>query len=189
MNFNIIFSGVGGQGVLSLAAIISKAASDLGLYAKQSEIHGMSQRGGAVMATLRLSDRPIESILIPDGQGNMLISVEPLESIRNLPMLAKDAVVITATAPFKNIPDYPNLEELLAAIRSLPKAILVNADQLAMEAGSARTANVVLVGAAAKFLPFEKSTLEKSITKMFERKGKAIVEANIKAFQLGSMVK
>ena len=116
MKTDIILSGVGGQGILSIATIIGEAALHLGLNLKQAEVHGMSQRGGDVQSNLRLSDTPIASDLIALGTADMIISLEPMEALRYLPYLSKDGWIITSAAPFKNIPNYPDEEKPDAGI-------------------------------------------------------------------------
>jgi indolepyruvate ferredoxin oxidoreductase beta subunit len=185
MKFDIVLAGVGGQGVLSISAIIASSAMKEGLHVKQSEVHGMSQRGGAVQANLRLSDEPIASDLIPRGRANMIISMEPMESLRYLGYLSKDGTLLTATKPVENIPDYPDLEGLLDKIRSLPNAILLDSDRLAREAGSARASNMVIVGAAARFLPVTPETIQRFIREVFARKGDKVVQTNLDAFEKG----
>src|ERR1035437_4529222 len=152
MKKDIILAGVGGQGILSIAAIIGTAAVKAGLYLKQAEVHGMSQRGGDVQSNLRISDQPIASDLIPVGKADMIISVEPMEALRYVPMLASEGWIITNTTPFINIPDYPSKEELLEVIGSQPHHIILDADAIAKELGSAKAANVVILGAASPFL-------------------------------------
>ncbi len=185
MTFDIILAGVGGQGVLSVSAIIASSAMQEGLHVKQSEVHGMSQRGGAVLANLRLSDGPIQSDLIPLGTAAMVLSMEPLESLRYLPYLAPGGSIITAAEPVRNITDYPPLEEVHATIRSLPHAVIVDAERLAREAGSVRATNMVMVGAASRLLPVQVSTMEHFIQSLFARKGEKVVASNLKAFQAG----
>jgi len=185
MKYDIILAGVGGQGVLSVSAIIASSAMKEGLAVKQSEVHGMSQRGGAVLANLRLSDRPVASDLIPLGSASMILSMEPLESLRYLKYLSEEGSVISAVDPVRNIPDYPELDTILAAIRSLPRAKLVEAERLARQAGSARATNMVIVGAASHRLPVGVGTLEQFIQRSFEAKGAQVVETNLKAFRAG----
>ena len=120
MKKDIILAGVGGQGILSIAATIGYAAVESGLFLKQSEVHGMSQRGGDVQSHFRLSDKDIASDLIPQGSADIIISVEPMEALRYVSMLAPDGWVITNTTPFNNIPNYPNIDEILAEIKKLP---------------------------------------------------------------------
>lgn len=185
MKCDIITAGVGGQGVLSVAAIIAAAASREGFHAVQSEVHGMSQRGGAVVAHLRLASDPIHSPTIGRGQANLIISLEPLESLRYLDYLALNGLVIANTEPVRNIPDYPDLEELLDRIRALPQAILIDANRIAREAGSIKAANVVLVGAAVSRLPVGADRIRELIRNTFDAKGEKIVRANLDAFAMG----
>jgi len=188
MKYDIILSGVGGQGVLSLAAIIASSAMKEGLQVKQAEVHGMAQRGGAVVSNLRLSDSEIESDLIPNGTASMILSMEPLEGLRYLHYLKDDGALVTSTDPFINIPNYPEQDKLNEKIKSLPKSILVDAEKLAKEAGSARATNTVMLGAASHFLPVKEETLRTLIREMFGRKGDNIVEMNLKAFAMGREV-
>jgi len=185
MKFDIILAGVGGQGVLSVSAIIASSAMKEGLAVKQSEVHGMSQRGGAVLAHLRLSDRTIASDLIPRGCASMILSMEPLESLRYLEFLSAGGTVITATNPVANIPDYPPTDEVLARVRSLPRALTIDAESLARKAGSARATNMVMVGAASRLLPVSFETIEHFVQTIFAGKGANIVETNLKALHAG----
>jgi indolepyruvate ferredoxin oxidoreductase beta subunit len=185
MKFDIILAGVGGQGVLSVSAIIASSAMKEGLAVKQSEVHGMSQRGGAVLANLRISDAPIASDLIPRGSAALVLSMEPIESLRYLEYLAQDGTVVTATEPFVNISDYPPIEDVLAQVRRLPRAILIEAETLARQAGSARATNMVMVGAASHLLPVSFDSLQHFVQTMFAAKGAKVVETNLKALQAG----
>jgi indolepyruvate ferredoxin oxidoreductase beta subunit len=185
MTFDIILAGVGGQGVLSVSAIIASSAMKAGLAVKQSEVHGMSQRGGEVLANLRIADHPIASDLIPRGSAALLLSMEPLESLRYLDYLALDGTLITATEPVVNISDYPPIEDVLAQVRRLPRAILVDAERLARQAGSTRATNMVMVGAASHLLPVSFDSLEHFVQTMFAAKGAKVVETNLKALCAG----
>lgn len=185
MKYDVLVAGVGGQGVLSISAIIASSAMKEGLYVKQSEVHGMSQRGGAVYTNLRISDSEIYSDLIPQGTASMLLSMEPLESLRYLSYLSSESHLITSSNPEVNIPDYPDLDELLNHIRSFGKAKIIDAAKLAREAGSSRATNMVIAGAASHFLPLKQKTMEQLIKDMFKRKGEKIIETNLKAFHLG----
>jgi indolepyruvate ferredoxin oxidoreductase, beta subunit len=185
MKYDIVISGVGGQGVLSLSAIIALSALENGYYAKQSEIHGMAQRGGAVHANLRISDKRIPSPLVPRAAASMILSLEPLESLRYLEYLSRDGILITSTDPVANIPDYPPLDDLLKKIATLPNTLLIDGARLAKKAGAPRSSNMVLAGAAAHVLPFDPSIMENSIRNMFKRKGERMVEVNLKAFRSG----
>jgi indolepyruvate ferredoxin oxidoreductase beta subunit len=185
MKFDIILSGVGGQGVLLVSSIIASSAMKENLHVKQSEVHGMAMRGGAVTANLRLSDKPIASDLIPRGTASLILSMEPMESLRYVPYLSPAGTLITASRPVLNIPDYPELDEILSAVRALPHAVVIDADELAREAGSMRAGNMVIVGAASHLLPVRKETIETLIREMFASKGEGMVEVNLTAFRLG----
>lgn len=185
MKKDIILAGVGGQGILSIAACIGMAALDLGLYLKQAEVHGMSQRGGAVQSHLRISTDPIASDLIPEGSADIIISVEPMESLRYLPMLSRSGWVVTSINPFINIPNYPNIEHILKEIWSQPHYITIDADAIAKESGSLKAANMVILGAAAPLLGLKPSLVEKAVENLFASKGKDVVALNIKAMNEG----
>ena len=185
MKSDIILAGVGGQGILSIATKIGYAAVESGLYLKQAEVHGMSQRGGDVQSNLRISDKEIHSDLIPDGSADLILSVEPMESLRYLPLLSKNGWVITNSTPFINIPNYPEQDNIDKAINDLPNKIYLNADKIAKDIGNPRGMNMVIVGAASVFidLPFEK--MEEGIKVVFGRKGESIVEKNLACLRAG----
>ena len=186
MKKDIILCGVGGQGILSIATVIGEAATKAGLNLKQAEVHGMSQRGGDVQSHLRLSSQPIYSDLIAQGSADLIISMEPMESLRYLPYLAKDGKVVTGSKPFVNIPNYPEEEALQNALKQLPSLSMMDIDAVAKDAGNARGANMVLLGMAARHLQIlNADELRDAIRTIFARKGDAVVEANLKAFQAG----
>lgn len=185
METNIILAGVGGQGILAISYVIDTSALKQGLFFKQAEVHGMSQRGGAVQSHLRLSDKPIHSDLVPRGRGTLILSVEPLESLRYIDYLSPEGAVVSSTDPFINIPNYADVEQVLDAIASLPTHVLVPAERLARQAGSARAQNMVLLGAASPFLNLSDELLEDGIREAFARKGEKIQAVNIAAFRAG----
>jgi len=185
MKSDIVLSGVGGQGILSIASIIGLAAIENGLYLKQSEVHGMSQRGGDVQSHLRLSDKPVISDLIPYGKADLIISVEPMESLRYLPWLSLKGWLVTNSTPYINIPDYPPVEDILQEIRKIKNNKIIDADQIAKDLGSARSGNMVILGAASPFIDIPFSTLENAVRSFFGRKGQEIVDLNIKALKAG----
>mgnify|MGYP001071164799 FL=1 len=186
MKTDIILSGVGGQGILSIATIIGEAATRMGLTLKQAEVHGMSQRGGDVQSNLRLSDGPIASDLIALGTADMIISLEPMEALRYLPYLSKDGWIITSSAPFKNIPNYPDERALADELNAQPHVVSLDVEGLAKENHVPRSANVILLGAAAAFLQIlDVSTLRESVGRIFASKGEEVVEMNYRAFDLG----
>lgn len=185
MKVDIILSGVGGQGILSIAAVIGKAAIKNDLHMKQAEVHGMSQRGGDVQSNLRISDKPIASDLIPKGAADLIISLEPMEALRYLPYLKKEGWIVSNTQPFENINNYPDINAIHEEIKKIPNHVLLDVEVIAKELGSIRTANIVMLGAAAPFLNIEYNALEDSIRDIFERKGEDIVNMNLKALKAG----
>ncbi len=185
MKNDIILSGVGGQGILTIAATIGLAAVENGLFLKQSEVHGMSQRGGDVQSHLRISDKPVSSDLIPYGKAELIISVEPMESLRYLPWLSKEGWLVTNSNPFINIPDYPSLEDIIKEIESVTNHIIIDADKIAKEAGSARSGNMVILGAASPYIDMPYVSLENAVRRFFMRKGEEIVNINLKALNAG----
>ncbi len=185
MKKDIILAGVGGQGILSIAAIIGTAAVNAGLFLKQSEVHGMSQRGGDVQSHLRLSSEEIASDLIPGGKTDLIVSVEPMESLRYLPMLSPNGWLITNTEPFVNIPNYPDINKVISEIEAFPRHIALNAEQIAKDLGSVRSANIVMLGASSPFLDLDYNFLEDAIRNIFQNKGEELVKINIYAFKAG----
>jgi indolepyruvate ferredoxin oxidoreductase beta subunit len=185
MKKDIILAGVGGQGILSIAAVIDSAALSLGYKVKQAEVHGMSQRGGAVQSHLRISDSEIYSDLIGLKSADLIISVEPMECLRYIPFLAENGGVVTSRDCMKNIANYPEEEELFAQIEKLPRKIAVDAEKLAREAGSAKASNIVMLGVAAPFLGIAIDKLKKAIEVIFADKGQKIIDINLRAFEAG----
>ena len=185
MKQDIILAGVGGQGILSIAYVIDNAALADGLFFKQAEVHGMAQRGGAVQSHMRLSDGTIWSDLIPKGEADMILSVEPLEALRYFDYLRPDGIVVTSSTPFRNIPDYPEIEKVMEAVRRAPRSVVVDSETLAREAGTVKAQNIVLLGAAAAFLILREATLFQTIDTLFRGRGTSVLEANLKAFESG----
>ena len=185
MKTDVVLAGVGGQGVLSVAAILADAARREGLQVKQGEIHGMAQRGGAVFASVRLSDAPIDSDLIPRGSADLLLGLEPLEALRYVDYLSTGGTLVTSADPTENIPDYPRLAEVHRLVGEVPGSVMVEAGALAKEAGSPRAANVVMTGAASVFLPLSADTMAECVADGFARKGERIVAINLRALAAG----
>lgn len=185
MKKDIILAGVGGQGILSIAATIGTAAVKLGMYLKQAEVHGMSQRGGDVYSNLRISDKEIFSDLIPKGKADMIISVEPMESLRYLPMLSMDGWIITNTKPYINIRNYPDLDKVLAEVEAIKNHIAIDAETIARNLGTSKAANMVMLGASSPFLGISYSAMEDAIRFIFKRKGEEIINMNLEALKAG----
>jgi len=185
MKYDIIISGVGGQGILSIATTIGLAAIENGLYLKQAEVHGMSQRGGAVQSHLRISSGEVISDLIPLGEADMILSVEPMESLRYMPWLSEKGWLVTNSRPFVNIDNYPPLDEVLNEIRKWNYHVAIDADEIAHSIHSARSSNMVILGAASNFISIPEDSFLRAIEKMFMKKGRDVIDLNIKAFSEG----
>ena len=185
MNYDLVVCGVGGQGVLTIAAVIDRAIHEAGLYLKQSEVHGMAQRGGAVSAFVRISDQPVASDLIAQGTASMVLSVEPMEALRYTNLLRPDGCIVSDITPMVNVAVYPEPAALYQVLFSAPRLVAINGTRLALKAGSIKVQNVVVLGAAASFLPLAPELLEAQLALLFAPKGERIVKANINAFRIG----
>ena len=185
MKSDIVLAGVGGQGILTIATILGAAALAENLYLKQAEVHGMSQRGGDVQSNLRISSDPINSDLIPLGGADLIVSLEPMEALRYLPFLSKKGWIVTNTEPFVNIDNYPEMEAVMNELGNCPNVVAFNMDELAKEVATARSSNLVLLGAASPFIDIEPSKIEDAIRTVFGPKGDKIVESHIGAFRAG----
>lgn len=185
MKTDIVLAGVGGQGILSIATILGAAALRENLYLKQAEVHGMSQRGGDVQSNLRISDRPIASDLIPLGGADLIVSLEPMEALRYLPYLAPEGWLVTNTTPFVNIGNYPEMTVIEAELAAQKNVVAFDMDAVAKEAAIARCSNMVLLGAAARFIDIETEKIEEGIRTVFASKGENVVDMNIRAFRAG----
>ncbi|MGN0867269.1 MAG: indolepyruvate oxidoreductase subunit beta [Oligosphaeraceae bacterium] len=189
MKCDIVLAGVGGQGILTIAAILGKVAVAEKLHVKQSEIHGMSQRGGSVFAHLRLSSQPIFADQITPGTADMVVAMEPMEALRHRASLAPQGILITDKTPLVNIPDYPQETQIQEELRAMPRTLLLDTTSLAKDSGNPRNTNVVLLGAIANFLGLDATILEKAIQQHFASKGDAVVQAALQAFRLGKEAK
>lgn len=185
MKTDIILAGVGGQGILSIATILGTAALREGLYLKQAEVHGMSQRGGDVMSCLRLSSEPIASDLIPMGGADIIVSLEPMEALRYVQWLSPQGWIVTNTVPFVNIPNYPEMDAVMAALESRDNVISFDMDTTAKDVATPRASNMVLLGAASLLCGIETEKIEDGIRTVFGAKGEKIVESNLAAFRAG----
>ncbi|MBQ2429221.1 MAG: indolepyruvate oxidoreductase subunit beta [Alistipes sp.] len=186
MKKDIILAGVGGQGILTIATIIGDAAAVAGVNLKQAEVHGMSQRGGDVQSNLRLSTEPIHSDLIRQGAADIIISMEPMEALRYLPYLNKQGWVVTSSNPYKNIPNYPDEQAIMEELKALPHTAILPIEDLAKENSMPKSANVFLLGMAAKYIEIlTPEQLRESVKRLFASKGEKVVEMNCQAFDLG----
>ena len=186
MKKDIILAGVGGQGILTIATIIGDAAAVAGVNLKQAEVHGMSQRGGDVQSNLRLSTEPIHSDLIRQGAADIIISMEPMEALRYLPYLNKQGWVVTLSNPYKNIPNYPDEQAIMEELKALPHTAILPIEDLAKVNSMPKSANVFLLGMAAKYIEIlTPEQLRESVKRLFASKGEKVVEMNCQAFDLG----
>jgi indolepyruvate ferredoxin oxidoreductase beta subunit len=185
MKTDILLSGVGGQGIITIAAIVGTASLQNNMFLKQSEVHGMSQRGGAVQSHLRISDEIISSDLIPFGEADIILSVEPMESLRYLPYLSPNGWIITNNRPFVNISDYPDIEIIMEKIKSFNQHIIMDADSMAKDLKSPKSSNIIILGAASPFINMKFEFLENGIRTVFERKGIGVVNINLEAIRIG----
>ncbi|MGE5354884.1 MAG: indolepyruvate oxidoreductase subunit beta [Deltaproteobacteria bacterium] len=184
MHDNIILAGVGGQGILSISAVLALGALSKGLFVKQSEVHGMSQRGGAVLSHIRISDLEIQSVLIPNGKANALISVEPMETLRYYNYLSPDGIMISNTDPYES-DNYPDLESIMIELNKLPNRILLDASKLALKAGNKKSANMVVLGAASPYLNLGEEAILEGMMAFFSPKGERVISVNMDAFNFG----
>lgn len=186
MKKDIILSGVGGQGILSIATVIGEAATHAGVNLKQAEVHGMSQRGGDVHSNLRLSTDAIYSDLIPRGQADIIIAMEPMEALRYVPYLHAGGRVITSDEPFVNIPNYPDAQFITDALNQLPAVNTLPIERLARANSMPKGANMILLGMAAPFIEIVSAEeLRAAIGRVFASKGENVVRKNCEAFDLG----
>jgi len=186
---NIVIVGVGGQGSLLACNLMGRALMIEGYDAKVSEVHGMSQRGGAVVTYVRCGKK-VYSPIVDQGQAELLVSFELLEAARWIELLAPGGTVVTNTQRINPIPvimgvaEYP--ENLLEKFESIgAKVDAIDALALAEEAGSSKTVNIVMMGRLSKYFPFPKETWEQALNDCVPEK---FLEMNKKAFQLGAGV-
>jgi len=186
----IVLCGVGGQGVLSLAQIVLEALRRSGLQALQSEIHGMSQRGGSVHAQVCFSEVPLSSPIIDEGCADLLIALEPLEALRYVSMLRMNGHLVVSEEPSVNMDGYPPLDDVYAALKAVPGAHLVDTEDLARKLNHRQAGGMALLGMASKFLPVSYEVWRDVIVQRFESKGARVTEKNMEAFEAGrGMVK
>lgn len=189
---NVFFAGVGGQGIITGASIIARAAVDDGVNAIMSEVHGMAQRGGSVVCELRLGN--VRSPLIPQGEADVLIAFEPVEAVRNLPRVNRNSVVVTEIRPIVPVSVslgglmYPAVDDLVAFMRGQVAAVhAVGASAAAEEIGLPQAANMVLLGAAmgTGLIPVQREALIATIRRTVPEK---TLERNLQAFEMGLLL-
>ena len=190
MKYSIQIVGVGGQGVLLASMVLGNAAMEAGYEVAMSEVHGMAQRGGSVLCTLRFGDSvisPLESV----GGADLLMGFEPAETCRNIGLCNKDSQIIMNLDPVlpsmvaAGFETYPEVEDLVGSIRKITGNLkTIDATNLAIQAGKAVAANAVMIGAVAavKGFPLSKDLLRKTLSENVPPK---FLDLNLKAFDLG----
>jgi len=188
--FNIVLGGVGGQGILLAAEILGTASVTEGLNVRVSEIHGMAQRGGAVVSMVRIGEK-VTAATVMDGQADVLLGFEPLETLRNIKTASAKTIVIMSD---ERIPPaelaakkmaYPSMKDIVRKIHLFTrKVIVVDSRKLAAKAGDILTQNVVMLGALAGTgnLPLKKEDLIEAICELIPTKH---LKVNTSAFELG----
>ena len=186
--FGVIVAGVGGQGAITLAQLVLGAAWKSGFFVHQSEVHGMSQRGGSVNAHILFDKKEVSSPVVMEGAGNLLIGMEPLETLRYLSLLRKDAEVVSSVIPIKNMAEYPDVDKILSELKSVPGVTLVDTDKYSKELSNKKAGNIILLGIASKHMPISKKMWHEVIKERFEGKGEKIIDKNIEAFEFGRKI-
>ncbi len=190
MKYTIQIVGVGGQGVLLASMVLGNAAMKSGYKVAMSEVHGMAQRGGSVLCTLRFGD-DVSSPLEAEGNADMIMGFEPVETCRCLSLGNKDTVVVMNLDPVypsmvaAGMESYPNIDELIASAKAENGHVLtLEATSLAIEAGKSVAANAVMIGAVAgvKGFPLDKEILRETLAENVPQK---FLDLNLKAFDLG----
>jgi indolepyruvate ferredoxin oxidoreductase beta subunit len=188
--FNIVIAGVGGQGIILAAEIIGTAAVDEGLNVRVSEVHGMAQRGGAVVSNVRIGEKAVAPTVL-DGRADVILGFEPLETLRNMKFASEKTLVLMSDEMIfpSGVADgsmkYPSLEEVLMQVKGFTKnVVVVEAVRMAVETGNVLARNVVMIGAlaAAGKVPVKVANIKKALRELVPAKH---LESNLKAFELG----
>ena len=188
--FNIVLAGVGGQGILLAAEILGTAAIKEGLNVRVSEIHGMAQRGGAVVSNVRIGDN-VSAPTVLEGQADVLLGFEPFETLRSLKFASEKTLVIMSTEKIPppelaaKMMKYPSVKEIVEKVECFTKnVVIVDAAKIAKEAGSVLTQNIVLIGALAATgkVPVKNESLMTALRELVPPKH---LDLNVKAFELG----
>lgn len=186
---SIVMGGVGGQGVILTARILSEAALAHGLRVQMSEIHGMSQRYGSVVSSVRIG--PVQTSMVKKGEADAIVGFEPLESVRLLPYAQRKTVIVTALTPIRPLlvvlgkETYPTLEELHRQLKErVSRVLAIDADRIARSVGNEIVASSVLLGAllGTKTVPVPLERVRKSLVEHVPPK---LVAANLEALDIG----
>ena len=187
MTKNILLAGVGGQGTILAAKILTFGLMDAGYDVKMSEIHGMSQRGGDVVSQVLYSKEKVFSPVIERGTADIIVSFEKMEALRVLDYLKKDGTVVVNTEEIPSMSVLTGEEEYADDIldeikKAIEKVYEINAIGMAEKLGNIKATNVVLLGALVKLMGLENIDWETIIRKCVKEK---FVDLNLKAFQTG----
>ncbi len=187
---NVSLVGVGGQGILLTADLLAKTAAMSGMDVKKSEIHGMAQRGGSVISSVRFGTE-VHSPIIPEGQSDILVAFDRLEALRWEHFLAKDGKVLLNNVDLVPVTVSSGLQQPVTDFetriaKAFPDALVVDALAIAeQQVGNARTMNMVIAGALSMLSPFKKSAWLKAMGESFTGRKAKLLEINEKAFELG----
>ncbi len=186
---NVSLVGVGGQGILLTANMLARTATIAGLDVKKSEIHGMAQRGGSVISSVRFGTT-VYSPIIPEGQSDILVAFDRLEALRWRHFLAKDGKVLMNNVDLVPVTVSSGLQQPVEDFegrlaKAFPKALVVDAPKLAEEVGNARTMNMVLAGALSVLTPFTEAQWVQAMVESFTGPKAKLLDLNQKAFFLG----
>ena len=190
MKYTVQIVGVGGQGVLMASMVLGNAAMEMGFQVAMSEVHGMAQRGGSVLSTLRFGDEvisPLEAV----GNADMIMGFEPSETCRNIQLANRDSVILMNMDPVlpsmvaAGFEEYPDVSDLVDSVRAVNgHLVTIDATSLAIKAGKAVAANAVMIGAVAALegFPIPRDVLKDVLGKLVPEKFR---ELNLKAFDMG----
>jgi indolepyruvate ferredoxin oxidoreductase beta subunit len=190
MKYSVQIVGVGGQGVLLASMVLGNAAMKAGYKVSMSEVHGMAQRGGSVLSTLRFGDNVI-SPLECTGGADLIMGFEPVETCRSLSLGNKDSKILMNLDPVfpsmvaAGFEEYPDINELVSSVKKMnPHVVTIEATKIAIDAGKAVAANAVMIGAVAATdgFPLSKDLLKETLMETVPEKFK---DLNAKAFDMG----
>ena len=186
---NVSLEGVGGQGILLTANLLAQTAAIAGMDVKKSEIHGMAQRGGSVISSVRFGT-DVHSPIIPEGQSDILVAFDRLEALRWSHFLAKDGKALINNVDLVPVTVSSGLQQPLADFearlaKAFPDALVVDAPALARQVGNERTMNMVIAGALSVLAPFKESQWQKALEASLTGKKAALLDVNRQAFALG----
>ncbi len=190
MKYTVQIVGVGGQGVLLASNVLGNAAMNAGYRLMMSEVHGMAQRGGSVLSTVRFGDEvfsPLEAV----GGADLIMGFEPAETVRSLNLGNEDTVILMNVCPVlpsmvaAGFEEYPSVESLVDAVRSVSSHLVtIDATEIAIAAGKAVAANAVMIGAMAAMdgFPLSEEQLREALIAQVPEKFR---DLNIDAFERG----